>query len=252
MNARATIAIIRAEDLPLVQDDHCAAMILNLLRFWQGDREWVQATLDDIRAGILCAYGKTRIAAAMKLLRENGLVNARHNPNCGQDRTLQYQVVGYVAREGLTARVPVLTQQNVMADEPKVISEPSQSDFDMPESDTSSLYKESDSESWKESSPRVYEADEPTRGDKDDDDCPEYIREEVKRIQQQIGVQRVRDVLERCEGKARSWAYIVQALRNERDQKRPSPRSAAPPPSGRDYLSGPYASFFENYQGVQA
>ena len=69
MNAAPTMAIIRAEDMALVQGDHCAAMILNLLRFWQGDREWVQATLEEIRVGILSAYGKTRIAAAMKLLR---------------------------------------------------------------------------------------------------------------------------------------------------------------------------------------
>ena len=251
MNAAPTMAIIRAEDMALVQGDHCAAMILNLLRFWQGDREWVQATLEEIRVGILSAYGKTRIAAALKLLRENGLVNARHNPDFAQVRTLQYQVAGYMAREGITAGVPVTALQNAVADEPEVISEPSRTDFDMPESDTCSLYKESDSESWKESSPRVREGDEPTHGD-DDDDCPAGIRAEIQRITQQIGVTRVRDVLTRCDGKARSWHYVIKALRNERDQKRPSRSSAAPPPSGRDYLSGPYASFFENYQGVQA
>ena len=251
MNAIPTMAIVRREDMALVQGDHCAAMILNLLRFWQGDREWVQATLEEIREGILSAYGKTRIAAALKLLRENGLVNARHNPDFGQVRTLQYQVAGYVAREGVPAGPSFTAIQNVVADESEVISEPSETDLDMPESDTCSLYKESDSESWKESSPRVCEGDEPTQGD-DDDDCPAGIRAEIQRITQQIGVTRVRDVLTRCDGKARSWHYVIKALRNERDQKRPSPSSAAPPPSGRDYLSGPYASFFENYQGVQA
>ena len=246
MNAAPTMAIIRAEDMALVQGDHCAAMILNLLRFWQGDREWVQATLEEIRVGILSAYGKTRIAAALKLLRENGLVNAQHNPDFGQVRTLQYQVVGYEAREGSPRRgAPVY--QNVAVDEPDVKSEPSETGFDMPESDTCSLYKESDSESWKESSPRVREGDEPTHGD-DDDDCPDWVQAEIDQITAQIGAPRVRDVLNRCEGKARSWHYVIKALRNEMQQKRPSPSSAAPLPSAADYAK--YATPADwSYQG---
>ena len=226
MNAAPTMAIIRAEDMALVQGDQCAAMILNLLRFWQGERDWVQATLDEIRVGILSAYGKTRIAAAMKLLRENGIVNAQHNPDCGQVRTLQYQVVGYVASEGVSRRTPVLTYQDVAIDEPEVKAEPSETGFDMPESDTSSLYKDSDSGIDSESSPR--EGDEPTQGDKDDDDCPAHIRQEIEQIKTQIGAGRVNAVLDRCNGKARTWHYILKALRNERSQRKPSPSSAAP------------------------
>lgn len=227
MNAAPTMAIIRAEDMALVQNDHCAAMILNLLRFWQGEREWVQATLDEIRVGILSAYGKTRIAAAMKLLRENGIVNAQHNPDCGQVRTLQYQVVGYVVSEGVSRRPSVSTYRDVVVDKPEVKAEPSETGFDMPESDTSSLYKDSDSGIDLESSPR--EGDEPTQDG--DDDCPASVRQEIERIKAQIGTGRVRDVLHRCEGKARSWHYVLKALRNEATQKRPSPRSALPPPS---------------------
>ena len=211
MNAAPTMAIIRVEDMALVQGDHCAAMILNLLRFWQGDREWVQATLEEIRVGILSAYGKTRIAAALKLLRENGLVNAQHNPDFGQVRTLQYQVVGYEAREGSPRRgAPVY--QNVAVDEPDMKAEPSETGFDMPESDTSSLYKDSDSESGIQNRLRVREGDEPTQGDKDDDDCPETVKAEIAQVKAKIGGDRVREVLARCEGKARSWHYVIKAL----------------------------------------
>jgi hypothetical protein len=102
----------------------------------------------------------------------------------------------------------------------------------------STLEKESDSGIDKESSPR--EGDESTQGDKDDDDCPASVRQEIERIKAQIGTGRVRDVLHRCEGKARSWHYILKALRNEATQKRPSPRSALPPPITADYAK--YAS----------
>jgi uncharacterized protein YcgL (UPF0745 family) len=80
------------DELHLVDGDHCAALILNLLREWQGDHVWVEATLDEIRDAIQGMFGKTRIAAALKLLREKELVLARHNPDFGQVRTLQYHV----------------------------------------------------------------------------------------------------------------------------------------------------------------
>lgn len=235
MIAAPKFVIVHDDDLELVQGDQCAAMLLSVLRYWSRYREWVEVTQDEMRVALKGIFSRNRVIAALKILRENGFIETRANPDNRQTRTLQYKVVN------LPAANPVWTDA-----EPVQNFERSVQDAEYPQTGVSTLDKESDSESWKESSPRVYEADEPTRGDKDDDDCPAHIREEVKRIQHQIGAQRVRDVLERCNGKARSWAYIVQALRNERDQKRPSPRSAAPPPSGRDYISGPYAAFIEH------
>jgi hypothetical protein len=244
MNAAPAIAMVRADDLALVQGHHAAAAILNLLRFWQGDRQWVQATQDEIRSGLLGLFGKTLVAEGLKLLRQNGLVLARHNPDYGQVRTLQYQVVGYVAAEGST-RPEALKALAADAERAEEGVENPAPVFEAPESGASSLYKESDTESDTESSPRE-DAREP------DDDCPAVVRAEIEQVREKIGRERVREVLARCEGKARTWGYVLTALRNERDRKRPAPSSAAPPPSGHDYLSGPYASFLENNRGALA
>lgn len=80
-------------ELELVEGDHCAALVLNLLRDWQGDSEWVDASLDEIRDQMQGMFGKTRIAAALKMLREKNLVQARNNPEYKQVRTLQYRVM---------------------------------------------------------------------------------------------------------------------------------------------------------------
>lgn len=80
------------DEVPLVDGDHCAAFILQLLRQWHADEEWVDATLDEIRIALRGMYGKTRIAAALKLLRKKGYVLARKNPDNKQIRTLQYWV----------------------------------------------------------------------------------------------------------------------------------------------------------------
>lgn len=232
MSASPTFIILHDDDLE-VTGDPCAAMLLSVFRYWNRYREWVEVTQDEMRVALKGIFSRNRIIAALKILRENGFIETRSNPHNRQMRTLQYKVVG-------------LPEQN--ADHPERNFESSTQDIENTDPVVSTLDKESDSESWKESSPQA--GDEPTRDD--DDDCPAGIRAEIQRISQEIGSSRVRDVLTRCEGKARSWHYVIKALRNERDQKRPSPSSAAPPPSGRDYLSGPYASFFENYQGVQA
>ena len=80
------------DEVPLVDGDHCAAFIIHLLRQWHADEVWVDATLDEIRIELKGMFGKARIAAAMKLLREKGYVLARKNPDNRQVRTLQYWV----------------------------------------------------------------------------------------------------------------------------------------------------------------
>jgi hypothetical protein len=82
----------RKDDLKLVEGDHCAAIVLNLLREWQVDAEWIDATHDEIRAEMDGLFSRNRIIAALKLLREKELVRVRNNPDFGQVRTLQYQV----------------------------------------------------------------------------------------------------------------------------------------------------------------
>ena len=80
-------------ELHLVDGDHCAAFVLNLLREWQVGEEWVSVTQADISTALSGMFSRNRIIAALKLLREKGLVQARNNPNNGQVRTLQYRVV---------------------------------------------------------------------------------------------------------------------------------------------------------------
>lgn len=80
------------DEVSLMDGDHCAAFIIQLLRDWNADEVWVDATLDEIRIALRGMYGKTRIAAALKLLRKKGYVLARQNPDNKQIRTLQYWV----------------------------------------------------------------------------------------------------------------------------------------------------------------
>ena len=248
-----SLVMYRRSELQRVGGDHCAAVLLQAIRYWSsGGAVWVDKTQTEIVAEIDNMYGLNRVAAALKRLVAAGLIERRKNPYQRQVQTYQYRASPVdVPASGVPQESSDMEGHGAdIADSFKPEEIPVQSLNLKTEPDdiaASSLYESESESDWEsESSPRV-SAREP-----DDDDCPAAIRAEIQRITQQIGATRVRDVLTRCEGKARSWHYVIKALRNERDQKRPSPSSAAPPPSGRDYLSGPYASFFENYQGVQA
>jgi len=222
MNA-LSLVMYRREDLSLVDGDHCAAILLQAIRFWSSSGAvWVDKTQAEIVAEIDGMFGLSRVAAALKRLVVAGLIERRKHPTLPQVQTYQYRVAMVDApetdlhRENLSA--PVSNSQSLNLT------------IGSAETTDSSLYESESELDWEsESSPRVREGDEPTQ-DGDDDDCPAPVREEIKRIRAQIGASRVRDVLARCEGKARSWYYIIKALRNERDQKRPSPSSALPPP----------------------
>ena len=93
VNNPPEFVMYRRDELALVDGDHCAAFVLNLLRGWQGDQEWVEATQADISTALSGMFSRNRIIAALKLLREKGLVQARENPHNRQIRTLQYHVV---------------------------------------------------------------------------------------------------------------------------------------------------------------
>lgn len=219
MNAAPTFVMLCDDDLELVQGDHCAAMLLSVLRYWNRYRDWVEATQEEMRVALKGLFSRNRIVMALKLLRQNGFVVARENAN-RQVRTLQYQVV----------EMPVGQPREDIGNPEQDFESPVQ-DIENPVAGVSTLDKKNlESESWEESSPQVREGDEPTQGD-DDDDCPETVKAEIAQVKARIGADRVREVLARCEGKARSWHYVLKALRNEVQQKRPSPRSALPPPS---------------------
>jgi hypothetical protein len=215
MISAPTYVILHDNDLEMVQGDQCAAMLLSVLRFWNNHHEWVEATQEEMRVALKGIFSRNRVIAALKMLRENGFVEARSNPDNRQTRTLQYQVVE-------TAQVKPAEDTEL----PTWNAESSAQDIESSGWGVSTLEKESDSGIDKESSPR--EGDEPTQGDKDDDDCPAHIRQEIEQIKTQIGAGRVNAVLDRCNGKARTWHYILKALRNERSQRKPSPSSAAP------------------------
>ena len=237
MNA-LTLVMYRREELASVGGDHCAAFLLQAIRFWSsGGAVWVDKTQSDIVTEIDGMYGMNRVAAALKRLVMAGLIERRKNPYQRQLQAYQYRAIP--AEEITPAPEPAPEREPAEAttNERKGFNPTKQEvqslnlKTEPDEIPVSSLYESESELDWEsESSPRVREGDEPTQ-DGDDDDCPASVRQEIERIKAQIGAGRVRDVLHRCEGKARSWHYILKALRNEATQKRPSPRSALPPPS---------------------
>lgn len=82
----------KREDLPLVDGDHCAAMILSSLRRSAIAGEWIEGSYAEIQNELDGLFSRNRVIAALKLLREKELVMVRNNPDFGQVRTLQYQV----------------------------------------------------------------------------------------------------------------------------------------------------------------
>lgn len=262
MNA-LTLVMYRREELASVSGDHCAAVLLQAIRFWSsGGAVWVDKTQPEIVAEIDGMFGINRVAAALKRLVMAGLIERRKNPYQRQLQAYQYRAIPAeeIAPEPdieqpkdepqAPAPEPERESEEPTTHERKVFNPINQEvqslnlKIEPHEIQVSSLYESESELDWgSESSPRMREGDEPTQGD-DDDDCPENIKQEIERIKAQIGAGRVRDVLTRCENaKARTWVYILKALRNERDQKRPSPSSALPPPSPHDYTSGPYAAW---------
>lgn len=82
----------KRDELPLVDGDHCAAFILNMLRMAAVAGEWIEISQDEIHTELDGLFSRNRIIAALKLLREKELVIVRENPHNRQVRTLQYQV----------------------------------------------------------------------------------------------------------------------------------------------------------------
>jgi len=65
--------VIRKEYLDLMNGDHCAAAILNAFEMWSKNKaDFIYKSVKQMHADFMGVYGKNRIGAAFKKLRDRG------------------------------------------------------------------------------------------------------------------------------------------------------------------------------------
>jgi hypothetical protein len=109
------LVIVREDYLALCENDHCAAVILNVFEYWhnvklaQAEQTaiesgiaatvgitipvaelWVWKSIPDLEAELLGLFGERKISIALNWLKQSGYLESRNNPLYPYDRTLQY------------------------------------------------------------------------------------------------------------------------------------------------------------------
>lgn len=249
--------VIRKEYLDLMNGDHCAAAILNAFEMWSKNKaDFIYKSVKQMHADFMGVYGKNRIGAAFKKLRDRGFLLARNNPDISQDQTLQYLFQPFVIVRAMVGRFLNSLNPQTLIRVFQTLKIKSQNLDKGNESESISETKsegksESDSKIISDSRERDFEPEgiDQSKFIQDDpyfnaEGVPQYLRQQVPSavVRQQLaayavslGLKLYAEVMTRC-ANARSWEYVLKALANE---PIPSPSFAAPPSPAADEPTEP-------------
>lgn len=255
--------VIRPQYMELVNNDHCAAAILNAFEMWSGkELRFIKKTVQEMQDDLMGLFGLNRVGDAFKRLRGLGFLKAQHNPNNPEDRAWQYQ---YQAGAVISAVTYVALQKCAVWLRPLALRLMTHSllakyhSLQLKNEESESLIPESISESISESrisSIRERDFDPSGKDDKNVSDggpidgavpgrlvrllpTPDQ-RKELAAQSQRLGVLLYAEVLERCK-EARSWNYVVKALKAENPTPpTPSPRASVVSSAYADWIDVGY------------
>ena len=249
--------VIREEYLTLMDGDDCAAAILNAFEMWSKNKPaYIYKSVKQMHSDFMKVYGKNRIGAAFKKLRDRGFLLARNNPEISQDQTLQYLFQPLVIVRAMFGRLlKSLNLQTLL----KVFQTLKIKSGNLDKGNESESISETKSEDKSESNSKIIsdggerdfepEGIDQSKFFQDDpspnaEDVPQYLRRQVPSaaVRQQLsayslslGLKLYAEVMTRC-ANARSWEYVLKALANE---PIPSPRFASPPSPAADAPTEP-------------
>lgn len=95
---KSILVILRRVYLELVDGNHCAAKLIEYFKHWREWKikhhrtEWVYMPVRQIYEDLMGEHSVGIIRRAIALLVKLGLLEQRHNPGNGQDRTWQYRL----------------------------------------------------------------------------------------------------------------------------------------------------------------
>jgi len=111
---------LRPAYVEMCEGNACAALLLADFEFWTNHRKehgldgWVYRTREQLRSDLWNAFGSTAIDSALKLLRGNGFLQRRRNPERrrGYDKTYQYRLL----TEAIQDRIGLITHSSESED----------------------------------------------------------------------------------------------------------------------------------------
>lgn len=127
------IVILRRVYLGIVNNNHCAAKLIEYFKHWREWKttvqrtEWIYQPLRRIRDDLMCEHSMHCIRDAIELLIDIGILERRNNPGNGQDKTYQYRLDHKRLNELLGIEPQIETElREREAEFPEFRSEPSE------------------------------------------------------------------------------------------------------------------------------